>query len=219
MKNKKILYIILACIIIIGTIVVAVSGFNVGLKYSPNKQITVYIGKNFENEDIKCLVKEVIGNSNIIVQKVELYEEIASITVKDITDEQIEEINNKINEKYSLENTVKDNITVTENTSLRIRDLVKPFIIPIAISLVVILIYASIRYRKINILEVLGKILGINILAEFFYVSILAIVRIPVNIITIPIALAIYIITTLAIFNNLEDEYKKTIAQQKNSKK
>lgn len=219
MKNKKIVYIILACIIVIGMIVIAISGFNVSLKYSPNKQITVYLGKEFKNDDIRYLVREVIGNNNIIVQKVEMYEEIASITVKDITDEQVEQINNKINEKYSLENTVKDNIIVTENTNFRIRDLVKPFIIPIALSLVVILVYAAIRYRKINILEVLSKILGINILAELLFVSLLAIIRIPVNIITIPIALAIYIITTLVVFNDLEEKCKKYVIQEKNNKK
>lgn len=164
MEKKRIAYIVLACIIIIGIIVIAFAGFNLSLKYSPNKQVSVYIGKEFETNEIKSIVKETIGNKKVIVQKVELYEEIASITVKDITDEQIEQLNTKINEKYGLENTVKDDIKVTQSSNLRIRDMVKPLIMPVALSLVIILIYAGIRFRKIDILEVLGKILGMNVI-------------------------------------------------------
>lgn len=209
MDKRKIGYIVLACIIIIGIIVIAFAGFNVSLKYSPSKQISVYIGKEFESNDIKSIVKEVTGNANCIVQKVELYEEIASITVKDMTDEQIEQLNNKINEKYELENTVADDITITENANVRIRDMVRPFIWPVALSLIVILVYAGIRFRKIEILEVLGKILGMNVLAEALYISILAITRIPVNTLTIPMCLAIYVVVTVAVFNQLENKTQK----------
>ena len=215
MEKKKIAYIVLACIIIIGIIVIAFAGFNVSLKYSPNKQVSVYIGKEFESSDIKNIVKGVIGNSKVIVQKVELYEEIVAITVKDITDEQIEQLNVKINEKYGLENTVKEDIKVTQNSNLRIRDIVKPFIIPVAISLAIILIYAGIRFRKINILEVLGKIIGMNVLGVALFVSIIAIVRIPVNALTIPMCLAIYVVVSLAVFNELEEKTQRSMQEAK----
>lgn len=215
MEKKKIAYIVLACIIIIGIIVIAFAGFNVSLKYSPNKQVSVYIGKEFESSDIKNIVKEVIGNNKVIVQKVELYEEIVAITVKDITDEQIEQLNVKINEKYGLENTVKEDIKVTQNSNLRIRDIVKPFIIPVAISLAIILIYAGIRFRKINILEVLGKIIGMNVLGVALFVSIIAIVRIPVNALTIPMCLAIYVVVSLAVFNELEEKTQRSMQEAK----
>ncbi len=215
MEKKKIAYIVLACIIIIGIIVIAFAGFNVSLKYSPNKQVSVYIGKEFESSDIKNIVKEVIGNNKVIVQKVELYEEIVAITVKDITDEQIEQLNVKINEKYGLENTVKEDIKVTQNSNLRIRDIAKPFIIPVAISLAIILIYAGIRFRKINILEVLGKIIGMNVLGVALFVSIIAIVRIPVNALTIPMCFAIYVVVSLAVFNELEEKTQRSMQEAK----
>lgn len=215
MEKRKIGYIVLACIIIIGIIVIAFAGFNVSLKYSPSKQVSVYIGKEFESNEIKNIVKEVIGNKKIIVQKVELYEEIASITVEDITDEQIQQLNNKINEKYSLENTVKDDIKVTQNSNLRIRDIAKPFIMPVAISLAIILIYAGVRFRKINILEVLGKIIGMNVLAIAVFVSVIAITRIPVNALTIPMCLAIYVVVTLVMFNELEEKTQRSMQETK----
>lgn len=219
MKNEKILYVILACIIIIGAVIIGFKGLNFSLKYSPNKQIEVYIGKEFDNNDIKQIVKEVIGNKQVIVQKVEMYDEIVSIIVKEMTDEQIEKVNSKINEKYGLENTVKEDINVTENPNLKERDLIRPFIFPIALSLIIILIYAGIRFRKLDIFEVLTKIIGLNILTELLYVSILAITRLPVNALTVPTAIAIYAIITLAIFNDFETRERKFEQEEKSKKR
>ena len=215
MNMKKITYIILMCIIVIGIIFTAVKGLNMGLKYSNNKQIQIYLGQKFDNNDIKQIVKDIVGNKQVIVQKVEEYEEIVSITVKEITDEQIEKLNSKINEKYGIENTVADDLKIIENSKLDVQDLIKPYIFPVALSLVIIIIYVGIRFRKLDILEVLGKILGLNVLAQLVFVSILAITRIPINIITLPTSIAIYIIITLIIFNNLETKQKEMIQEEK----
>lgn len=214
MKNKKIIYIIVACIILIGTIIMCFKGLNVGLKYSTNKQIQINLGKEFDQNNIKQIVKEVIGNKEILIQKVELYEEIVSIIARDITDEQIEQINIKINEAYGTSNEVKD-LIVTGNANLKINDIVKPYIIPIAISLIIIIAYAGIKFRKINIFEVLAKIIGMNIMAEALYISILAITRLQVNEVTIPMAIAIYVVVTFAIFNELENKESKVESEQK----
>lgn len=208
MENKKIIYIVLICIIIIGAIITGFKGLNFELKYAPNKEVEINIGKEFDNNDIKQIVKEVIGNKEVIIQKVELYDEIVSIITKEITDEQIEQINEKVNAKYQISNETKD-LLITENANLRGRDLAKPFIFPIAVSLVIILVYAVIRFRKINVFEILSKIIGMNILAQLLYVSILAIIRIPINALTIPIAIAIYMIITLAIFYEFDNKNKE----------
>jgi hypothetical protein len=205
--NKKILSVILACIVVIGLIVTVTVGLNVDINYCANKQISIYIGEEFEISDIKEIVKDVLGNEKVVIQKVELYEEIVSIKVKDITDEQIDNLIEKINEKYEIENT-KDDITITNNAKLRLRDVIKPYILPIAISLVLILIYTGIKFYKINSLEVIGKLIGFNILAQLLYISILAIVRIPVNMVAVPVAIAIYVATTFAVINNFEHENK-----------
>ena len=219
MKDKKILYIILACVIIIGAVVTGFKGLNFGLRYEPNKQIEIYIGKEFDNNDIKQMVKEVIGNKQVIVQKVELYEEMVSIIVKEMSEEQIEALNKKINEKYSLDNKVSEDLIITENANLRGRDLIRPFIFPIALSLIIIIIYAGIRFRKLDIFEVLSKIIGLNILAQLLYVSILAITRLPVNVLTVPTAIAIYTIITLVIFNEFETKERKFEQEEKKKSK
>jgi len=217
MKNNKIIYIVLACIILVAAVIIGFKGLNFGLEYSSHKELQVYIGKEFENNDIKKIVKDVIGNKEVIVQKVELYEEMVQITVKEISDEQIEAINAKINEKYGLENTAAEDVLQMDSANLRGRDLVKPFIFPIALSLIIILVYAGIRFRKINIFEILGKIFGMNILAMCLYVSILAITRIQINLLTVPAAIAIYAVVTYVIFNVFETKQRKYI-QEENKK-
>ena len=204
MKKERLIYIILAVIAIVAAVIIGVKGLNFGLKYSPSKQIQINIGQEFKNSDIEIMVKEVIGNKEVIVQKVETYEEIVCITVKEITDEQIAQLNSKINDKYGTENTVDGDVTITDLPSLRARDLIRPYVLPIGLSLALIIIYAGFKFKKIEILEILGKVLGFNILAEVLYVSILAITRLPVNSLTIPIGIAIKITKFIKVISTVK---------------
>ena len=117
-KMKRTIQAIITFILIAGILILAILGLNVSLDYCANEQIEIYIGKDFENEDIRNIVKEVTGNEWVMIQKVELYEDMVSITARDFSDEQIEQINQKINEKYELENTVED-ITITQNAKIQ----------------------------------------------------------------------------------------------------
>ena len=86
---KKVVSILLICLLIAGIILISTMGFNVGLKYSENTQIAINIGKKFDVRDVKAIASEVFGKQRVIVQKVELYEDMVQITVKDATEEQI----------------------------------------------------------------------------------------------------------------------------------
>lgn len=213
--KKKILIAVMACIIIVGFAMIGFVGLNFDINYTANKEIDIYLGTQFEISDIRGLVKEVIGNEATVIQKVELYEEIVSIKVKEISDEQIEQLLTKINEKYNLE-IKKDDITITNNSNLRGRELVKPYILPIAISVVLVLVYAGIKFYRVNSIEVISKLIGLNIIAQLFYVSVLAITRLPVNRLTIPVSIAIYIATTLAVTINFEN--KEIVKEKKKNK-
>ena len=213
--KKKILIAVMACIIIVGFAMIGFVGLNFDINYTANKEIDIYLGTQFEISDIRGLVKEVIGNEATVIQKVELYEEIVSIKVKEISDEQIEQLLTKINEKYNLE-IKKDDITIANNPNLRGRELVKPYILPIAISVVLVLVYAGIKFYRVNSIEVISKLIGLNIIAQLFYVSVLAITRLPVNRLTIPVSIAIYIATTLAVTINFEN--KEIVKEKKKNK-
>ena len=52
-------------------------------------------------------------------------------------------------------------------------------------------------------------------IAEALYVSILAITRLPINNLSIPMAIAIYLVITFAIFNELENKQTKIDSQPK----
>lgn len=214
MKKKNLIGILLGIIIIIGIILTATMGLNLDLMYSSHKSIDINIQKQFENEDVYKIAKEVFENQKVKVQKVELYEDMVSIIVKDATDEQLENLNTKLNEKYELENK-KDDMVITNVPSIEISDLVKPYILPVSISFVVIIVYLVIYMainnrvnRKLSILKETSKAILAIIGIELLYLSVFAITRLEINYTTLPIGVIIYAFTTILILMNLEKQYK-----------
>lgn len=189
---KKVVSILLICLLIAGIIVIAVKGFNVGLKYSENTQIAINIGKTFEINDIKQITSEVFKGQRVIIQKVELYEDMVQITVKEASEEQINELNTKINEKYELENSI-DDVEVVQNANVRLRTLIKPYILPISILSIVTILYAMIVYRKQGILYVLYTTVMAIVAPQAILSSLYAVTRIPINRLTSIIAVVVYI--------------------------
>lgn len=200
---KKIAQIILICLVLAGIIVIATLGFNVGVRYGENTQININIGKEFDSKDIKNIAKEVFGKQSVIVEYVEIYKDVVQITVKDATDEQIAELNNKINEKYELSNDLSnaDDVLVARNANTRLRDLVMPYILPISISAAIIVIYEVIRFRKLGVWKVLYEAILAIIAPQAVLFSIYAIARIPVNRLTAAISIALYM---LSVFKGIE---------------
>ena len=202
-KKQKILSIIIAVIIITGAIVTGVMGLNYDLRYQETKNIELYIAKDFEIADIKAITDEVMGKSPVIIRKVEVYEDSVSITAKDITDEQKQSIIEKINEKYETELSA-DSTQIETIPHTRGRDIVKPYIIPFIISTVIILVYMAIRYRKIGVLKTLLTTISTSVAAQVVLLSIIAIARIPVGRLTIPMIVTVYMLTLVGLTTNFE---------------
>ncbi len=208
--KKKIGIGIIAIIIVIGIVVAAIFGLNFSFEYSNHKEVDIYIGQEFENKEIQEIAKEVLGEQKIVIQKVELYEDMVAINTKDMTDEQLENLNTKINEKYGIENTVED-ILVTEVPSVSIVDIVKPYIIPAIISFVLVMVYFIVyiaiykhKGNDINMPKALAEtVIGI-VAIQLLYFAILAITRLPINQFTMPIAVVLFILTTIAKLCNNE---------------
>ncbi len=208
-KNKTIIA-ILAIILIAGIVMVAIKGFNVGLQYEDSKRIELNIGKAFENKDIRNITDEVIGK-NVIIQKVEVYEDSVSITSKDITEEQKNDIITKINEKYELELKAEDCKIVTVPRA-HLKDLAKNYIKPFAISTIFVLIYMAIRYNKLNAIKVMIETLAIIVIAELEFLSIIALARVPVGNLIVSVILIIYVLAIVFSTNYFEKKLleKKT---------
>lgn len=187
-------WILLICIIVATVAIVLAKGFKVGLKYGENTQIDINIGFEFNVEDVKSIVKEVFPKQSVMVRQVEIYKDMVEITVKEASDEQIEDLNNKINDKYGTTNQISD-ISVINNTNTKLRDIAKPYIIPILISSVVILIYEMVRFRKLGVGKVTYKLIMKIIVPQILLFGAYAIFRIPINRVTVIISLVLYILS------------------------
>ena len=200
--NKKIIYGILALIVLVGAVLVVTIGLKLDMKNDANTKIYVYIGKEFDNNDIEQIAKETFETDTAIVQKVEIYNEMALITIKEQNteniNEKIESLNSKINEKYGLENKTED-IVINNETKINMYRVIKPYILPMLISLIVILVYSSIIYRKLGILKNIIIYVLTVIGSQLLYASILVITRLPFNMFIIPIGLIIYAITIVVV--------------------
>lgn len=188
-KKNKILCVVLVIIFITAIIVTGIIGLNVGKEYTAGTSITFEIGKQFNSKDIKNIAKEIWQNEEIVVQKVEVYEESVLIKVSEVTEEQLQELANKINEKYEIELTTED-LVLVYNSNIKLRDIISPYIIPLLIATGLIVVYYSIRFKGVReILELLLKL----VCTEGIIYSIYALTRLPVNFVTMPIGMIAYI--------------------------
>ena len=194
--KKKIFYIILVCIIIAGAEIIGTQGLEVDIVYSKNVRIDMYLGKEYNHNEVEQIAKEIFNTNRVIVQQIEYFGDMFSLIIsQDVEniDEKVEEFATKINETYELaeEDT---NIQVIYQPKIKLSSILIPYLLPIAISMAIILIYVIIRFRKIGILKTLALYILTVLISEAVYLSVLAIFRIPINRLVTPIGLAIYVI-------------------------
>lgn len=217
-EKNKVLISIIAIIVVVGIIMTAVMGFNFDLKYQQAKKVELHINKEFAISDIKQITNEVLGNNGVIIQKVEMFEDTASIIAKEITDEQKSNLITKINEKYGTEISAENTEIITVPHT-RGRDIVKPYIIPFLISTVIIIVYMAIRYYKLNFIKVVLETIGVLVVAQILLFSVMAITRIPIGRLTIPLMILVYVLSLLGITNKCEKDLATKKAEQEGKNK
>lgn len=215
-KFNKIIIAIIVALIIIATIITATIGFEVELKFKDSQKIEIYLEKEFEMSDIQNITNEVFKNQKVIIQKIEVYEDALSITASEITEDQKEQIINKVNEKYNTQVSA-DQVNITTVPRLRIRKMFTQYIVPFIIALGIILIYMAIRYFKLGSIKVVGQTLLTIIITQIILFSVIAITRIPLGRITIPMVITVLVFTLLTLTTNYEKKLKK-IKEQNNKK-
>lgn len=204
----KIAVVILLLVLIAGVTMIFTMGFNFDLKYADSNNVQLYIEKDFEISDIKQITDEVLPGQDVIIQKVEVYADTVSITAKEITEDQKNDLVSKINEKYGTE-IKSESTNILTVPHVKGMDLLNPYITPFAIATGIILLYLIVRYYKLSIWKVLLKSIGIIVLAEAELVSIMAITRIPIGRLTIPLVLTVYMLTFVGITTKFEKDLKK----------
>lgn len=201
-KKTNIIIAIIALIIVIGIIMTIVFGFNKELKYKQAQTIEIYIEQEIDKEKIKSIANEVLGIKNTI-QTVEIYQDMVIIRAESISEEQKNNLVNKVKENYEFEQTA-ENTTINSIAATRIRDMYKQYIIPFAISGVIILAYMLIRYYKKGLLKVLARTIIIPVIMELLLLSIMAITRIPVGKLTPVLVIIVYVMSIIYVIKENE---------------
>lgn len=213
-KKAKIIALLVAIIIIAGVIVTLTIGLNFDLRYQETKKIQLYLEKEFKISDIKEITNEVLTNQNVMIQKVEVYEDSVSIISNDITEEQKTNLINKINEKYGTELSA-DSTEITTIPHTRGRDIIRPYIVPFLIATAIILVYMGIKYRKLGMVKTILKTAFLLVVAQAVLLSVIAITRIPIGRITIPLVLAVYVLSLLGVTNYFEKKLSEKKKEEK----
>ena len=214
---KKVIYILMALVLIAGIIVVAVKGFNVELKYKQHQKIELNIGQEVKKAEIEKIADEVLGKNKSNVQIIEVYKEVVQITAAEISEEQKNSIVEKINNLYPQETgelLKAENVKILTNSNVHLRDVLTPYIYPLAIVTVAILAYFAIRYHKLGILKSIVKPVSILALTQLIVFSILAIIRFPMGRLTTPLLLLAYVSSLIYISIKIEKESKQIVANK-----
>lgn len=203
-KNIKIIAIaIMSLVILAGIVVVGIFGFNKELRYGQGQVINVYVEQMVDATNIKKLVNECLAGKTNMVQTVEIYQDYVTIKAKEITEEQKNNIVNKLKENYEFSQTAEDT-TIENVAATKYIDIYKKYIVPFAVSGVIVLAYIVIRYHKKGILKVLGRTIIIPVFGELFLLSIIAITRIPVGRYTPVLVIAMYIASIMMVIRENE---------------
>ena len=204
-QANKILYVVIAIIIIIGAIVCKIKGFNIELVYSSRQEILISSGLEFDLSKIEEISKSILTNRTVKVQEYERFGNAVEIISEEITEEEKEKIITKINEEYNV-NISKDDIQIINVPNTKIRDILKPYIVPGIVTFVAVLIYFLILYNKIGVKKVLLKSILIPLIMELTYYSIIAITRIPFGRYINAIALGLYVFSILLLSSIFQKE-------------
>lgn len=203
MKNK-IIYGVLAIIFITSIVITFVKGVNVNIYYGEGELITFTEKDKIDINEIREIAKEIWGN-NCTVQNMEFFNDSAVIKVREYNEEQLNQLKDKINEKYSSELKIED-FEIEHVSNVKIRTLVEPYIIPVGLSLLIIILFYAVRYRGARkMLELLLYL----IITEGLLYSVYAIGRVPFSSTTIPLAMCLYALTVLVFTAKLENHNEK----------
>ena len=198
LNMKKVILAVLICIILAGIAVIATIGVKADIIYSKNVQLNVYLNKTFEDSDIKQILQQVFQNERFIMKDVEIFKDEFTVLLKDNRTEEelntkVQELVQKLNEKYELK-LKEENIEIMHNPKVKLSSIILPYVVPIAISMIILFVYVGIRYKKLGTVKIIFTYLISIIALEMLLISIIAITRYQINQLIVPLALLLLIV-------------------------
>ena len=187
------------------------------MQYTPRKEIELTNYTGIDVSDIEAIASETLGNTRFMVQRVETFGNAVVIVAKDITEEQRNNIVTKFNEKYGTE-LKSENIEIVSIPFTRIKDVIKRFIVPGIVSLVLVLTYFVIRYKNIGWKKVTLKTLITPVVAELLLFSIISIIRVPFSRLAVSLGVGTYISIIIVLTIMFENQRNKIIKELEDNK-
>ena len=221
MKNKKIISLALVLLIIAGLVVVLLKGFNVDFMLKQHDSIEYTMNSDFEMTDVENIASEVLKDKKFEIRVIELFNDAVSIHAETITKEEAETITKKLDEKYKKleEITNTENVEtapevssdaveykIISNPKIKLSSLFRPYIVPIIISAIAIIIYAGIRFRKLDSKKVVMNLVSLITITVLSILSVIAIIRFPVNTLVIPFLMLIVLLELVFFFSKYENK-------------
>lgn len=216
-KNVKAIYLVAILVILAGIIVTCIWKTNFSLEYREHVRIDVYFGKEYNMDDLKQIAEEVFPNQKIEYQEIEFFHDSIAISVEKASDEQIALLKEKVKDKFEIEE-IDNQVSVINIPHYRIRDMVKPYIVPMMITTIMILAYVGIRYLNLGIFKVVGTLFIRLMVSELVLASVIQIIRIPVGMYIVPVAILVYLFITTLTVTGYETQSKKEKQQGKKKK-
>ena len=218
MRTKNIILYVIICLIIIAGIAVWDSkGFNTELQFSSRYEIQLTNNKGINTDDINQIASEVLGDSRFFVQKVEKFGNAVQIVAEEMNEDKKNQIVEKFNEKYK-EEVKKEDVKIKYIPFTRVKDVIKQFLIPGVISLLLVLCYFMIRYKKLGWKCVVIKTVIYPIIAELLMYSIMSIIRIPFGRLAISMSVVLYLAIIFMLTCIFENKLNKYNEENKNKK-
>ena len=195
MKNiKKVLALFVVIVLILGTSMVVKKGFNYGIEYKEVTELKFMLGQVLDMDEVESIVNEAFNNKETRIQKIDYFNDSVNISVVEPTDEEIQALLDKLNARYS-QNNEMNNISRVKTANVSLTEIIKPYILPSIVALVLVLLYMIVRFRNQGILKVALLPIFATIVAETLFFAICAIIKIPITIWTMPFALILMILT------------------------
>lgn len=204
-KENKLVLLIFMLFIIVGIITLFVAGFEKTAIYEAGTRIEVYIPQGYEKQDILDIAKESFSEKKIAFEEIENLNQVAGIKIKNYSEEELNKFKASICGKYNIKEESLELHEISLPTT-RIRTDVVPYVFPVTLATVLSLIYVLFRNLKserkwkilLKLVLVLAIVLGV-------YFSLILIFRLPFGSYTMPLALAIYIITLIISVNTIKE--------------
>lgn len=203
-KNILKIGIILAAIAV-GIVIILCARFQFSLYYEQNVRIEIYLGKEFKTEEVMQQVKEILPEQELMIETAGVFKDTISITTTMITDEQISQIVDKLNETYETELTTEADTQVIYNSNIRGRDIFMPYLVISIIATIITIAIISVIYgKKVGIIRIILTSLLVAVMGQFLYFVILSLMGIEINRMISGTAVAIFIASMVYLISQFE---------------